>query len=767
MSAIVVRRLFACPSPSLPVARAAPIQGVLASVLDVSPAALLSGAAGSFPPESRFVLYGLARPDLPLPSSPLPCDLTVRKALASPSLVTPAALAGLAFLDAATFTPGSLSSRLSTWQEVLQGQPEGPTVLRWLTEGVSFSDFAAPFSGSFSGAAFSSPCPPPQASRNHPAATSPEFLPFVRSEVAKSLLNGGVRRLGRVGEVAPPHVVCPLGVEPNKPRLIVDARFPNLWQRPPPFAFDRLLDLARTSSPGDLLSVWDHKSGYFHIRLAPDTQGMFGFELDGIYYVYTVLPFGWSVSPYVYQTVSRCVSVFLRRLGIADFTYLDDTAAPSPPGLALAHSYVKGVVLTALGYFVELRKSHIIPAPTQQWLGFVVDLADRTFRVPEPKLVKFLALLDMLLAAPASASVPALRSFAGKCVALAPAVPGALLYTRCIFSLLARADAAGLSSVALDAPSVDELLCWRELRAWHGTRRWRDERHIRVLAAAAADASDTRWGGWFQLPPSCPTGPPSPPVLVGDVWPPAERALDICTREMLAGVRLLECLPPSVRDCTIILTGDNLPMVSLINSERAAAGVSFLAAQRALFRFMMARNIAIDARWVPSAANVVADAISRLPLAGEGSLNRALFLRLQAAWGSPFSLDAFAGPLNAQCARFLSWFRTPVRSPFFRTAALAVDFFAFPGLAAEPGLFVYPPPALLAPAVAHLRDCRARGALVAPWAPGSPWWPVLQRGVVGTPLLLAPQGVVAAVSFPDGSQRPLRAPLYGFFFSFE
>ena len=737
--------------------------------MDSSPASLLAEhAAGSgFPAGSRFHLYGDARPDLGLPAASSPSPLTAREALTNPARVTLADVSGLAFLDAEAFVPGSLSSRLPAWREILRGQPDGERVLRWLEHGVSYTDFLSPFTGSFAGASYSSSEPPPRVFRNHPAAVSDEFLPFVRSEVSKGLANGGIQRLGRVGDVPPPRVVCPLGVEPSKPRLIVDARYPNLWQRPPTFSFDRLLDLARASEPGDLLSVWDHKSGYFHVRLAPDTVGLFGFELDGFYYAYTVLPFGWNVSPYVYQTISRCVSVYLRSLGVADFTYLDDTAAPSPPHLALSHSYVKGLLLSALGYFVELKKSHILPAPTQQWLGFSIDLVARVFRIPKAKLSKFLTLLDAIAASSSSVSVPTLRSFVGKCVSLSPAVPGALLYTRGLFNLLSRADAAGLDFVPVDAPAAAELACWRGLRSWHGTRRWRDERHVRVRAHAATDASDVRWGGWFQLLPADAAASASPPVLIGDVWSSEEAALDIGTREMLAGVRLLECLPPCVRDCILLLDGDNQAMIHLLRSERAAAGAHLLAAQRALFHLLLDRNITIDARWLASADNFLADAISRLPLSGEGCLSRSVFRRLELLRGAAFTIDAFAGPLNAQCPRFISWFHTPARSPVFGTVAAAVDFFAFLSFGAEPGVFAFPPEAVVSAAVAHLRAQRARGVLVTPWSPAAVWWPLVFRCAPRPPVLLAPAGDATTVVFPDGRPRPLRHPLYGVFFDFQ
>jgi len=36
----------------------------------------------------------------------------------------------------------------------------------------------------------------------------------------------------------------------------------------------------------------DDVSGYFHVRLTERSQEFFGFEWDGVYYVYTALNFG-------------------------------------------------------------------------------------------------------------------------------------------------------------------------------------------------------------------------------------------------------------------------------------------------------------------------------------------------------------------------------------------------------------------------------------------------------------------------------------------
>ncbi len=68
---------------------------------------------------------------------------------------------------------------------------------------------------------------------------------------------------------------------------------------------------------------YDIKSGYYHVGLHPVTQRFVGIKLEGVYYVYTCLPFGLSTSPWVFSKVMRENVMFLRRCGIRVLPYLD------------------------------------------------------------------------------------------------------------------------------------------------------------------------------------------------------------------------------------------------------------------------------------------------------------------------------------------------------------------------------------------------------------------------------------------------------------
>jgi hypothetical protein len=96
-------------------------------------------------------------------------------------------------------------------------------------------------------------------------------------------------------------VICPLSVEPTKPRLILDARFVNLWTRESPFSLHSIHSVLPWV--GESAAKADMKSGYFHLQLALGSRRYFCFRWRGATCSYTVLCFGWKASPYVLQTL--------------------------------------------------------------------------------------------------------------------------------------------------------------------------------------------------------------------------------------------------------------------------------------------------------------------------------------------------------------------------------------------------------------------------------------------------------------------------------
>ncbi|CAM9368491.1 unnamed protein product [Ascophyllum nodosum] len=75
-----------------------------------------------------------------------------------------------------------------------------------------------------------------------------------------------------------PRICLPLGVEPNKPRLIWDARHLNSMCKHSPFQMDGV-------GNGAQQVTLDHKSGIHNVPLAPQSWEYFGLCWRGVYYV--------------------------------------------------------------------------------------------------------------------------------------------------------------------------------------------------------------------------------------------------------------------------------------------------------------------------------------------------------------------------------------------------------------------------------------------------------------------------------------------------
>ena len=127
---------------------------------------------------------------------------------------------------------------------------------------------------------------------------------WITAELAKYERIGAIRYCER----ADIDVVNPIGVEPKKPRLITDMRYPNLWCEPTPFRYGSLSEFRRELQKNDLLITVDLKDAFHHVRINDGSLKIFGGCWNSRYFVYTALPFGFNCSPVIFQTMMECVA---------------------------------------------------------------------------------------------------------------------------------------------------------------------------------------------------------------------------------------------------------------------------------------------------------------------------------------------------------------------------------------------------------------------------------------------------------------------------
>ena len=383
----------------------------------------------------------------------------------------------LAFRDPDSFLAGELHRHTSSWHELSERFPsvQQNEVLTWINEKVSIFPYFRPFTGRFQGETFDSDLPPPKLFKNNVSCAP--FVEFIRQTLVQRLRTGAVSLLGKVGQVASPHLVLPLTAEPTKPRLCHDARFLNLWMQEKPFTLDRLTDLPRYVFKDSYQTVIDDKSGYDHILLTEESRTYFGIQWGGWYFTYNTLPFGWKLSPYIYHTTGLMASNFFRSLGVPCSLYIDDrhngqfnVASNHGPYASLSSSdeynfaaaqsavFLVAFYLIRLGYFLGLLKSILVPQKSVPYLGFRADSLDELFYMLPDKQRKFMDLIRDTLKT-RFVSVKTLQRIAGKCASFSLAVPMARLFTREMNAAISKGRQSS-KPILLCGPLRDEIAHW-------------------------------------------------------------------------------------------------------------------------------------------------------------------------------------------------------------------------------------------------------------------------------------------------------------------
>lgn len=287
-------------------------------------------------------------------------------------------------------------------------------VLDWIKNKVSIFPYFQHFRGSIKGEQYDSDRPPHRLFRNNMSCKP--FVRFVQETLINRLGTGAISLVGRVGKVTPPHIVLPLTVEPSKPCLCHDTRYLNLWMKDNPFSLDTLNDLPCYVTKDSFQTVLDDKSGYDHILLTESSRPFFGIQWGGWFFTYNTLPFGWKVSPFIYQTTGLFATGFFRSIGIPCLLYIDDrhngqlqvsfekgeygalaTADERNSAAAKSAIFLIAYYLIRLGYFLGLSKSILIPAKIVTYLGFMADSSREMFHLIPEKKEKFIALIHEIL----------------------------------------------------------------------------------------------------------------------------------------------------------------------------------------------------------------------------------------------------------------------------------------------------------------------------------------------------------------------------------
>ena len=191
-----------------------------------------------------------------------------------------------------------------------------------------------------------------------------------------------------------------------------------------------------------------------------------------------------------------------------------------------------------------------------------------------------------------------------------------------------------------------------------------------------------------------------------------ESILDSNGRELLAILYSLKSFKSFIQGKVVKLYTD-----SKNASVIASKGSTSLRLQRhalEIFQFCAVYNVSIEIEWVPRSLNDYADSLSRVIDFDDWSVSTDFFAYVSSLFG-PFTVDRFASPDSAKCARFYSKFWCPGTEG---VDAFSVDW-------AGENNWLVPPIYLISRLIFHLEVCGARGVLVIPKWLSAAFWPTV------------------------------------------
>ena len=488
-------------------------------------------------------------------------------------------------------------------------------------------------------------------------------------------------------------------------RPVLDLSALNRFVRQIKFRMETPYSVRDSIRPGDWATSLDLKDAYFHVLVHPRFRKWLRFTWAGRVFQFRVLPFGLSLSPWVFTRITRELACCLRSRGIRIRMYLDDWLILAQSAQT-CQTHLRTVLSQArlLGFHPNIQKSELTPSQRFEFLGMDFDSVQMLVR---PSIRRVLRLRETLLDLRSRhrASARLLMGLLGTMESLAPLIPLGRLHKR----PFQRALSHRWSPASLSWDHVIPLGPW----FLTVTAQWLDEDWLQKGVPISSpqhqlelytDASNHGWGAHVLE------------HSAAGVWPPALKGAHINLLEMKAVHMALLSFQAVLSGKAVLLCTDNTTVACYLNKQGGARSSLLSTGAEDILLLCQDKHISIRARHVPGKLNILADVLSRphMTLNTEWSLSQEVLHPVWTHWFRP-QVDLFATKFNHRLPLYVS----PVPDPHaLATDALSINWSLMIG-------YAFPPFPILAKVLRKARLENATLILVAPRWPAQPWFPDL------------------------------------------
>ena len=195
----------------------------------------------------------------------------------------------------------------------------------------------------------------------------------MKKEIGKLLDKKAISKCNSVhGQFLSPFFLVPKPDGTN--RFIINLKELNTFITTNHFKLEDLRTAIKMLTPGMFMSTIDLKDAYFTVPVHKNSRKYLHFCFENQLFEFVCLPFGLSVSPYIFTKIMKPVLSTLREKGFISVNYLDDCLLMGKSRKECKRNIECTLqTLKSLGFHINNEKCQLEPQKTCKFLGFILN----------------------------------------------------------------------------------------------------------------------------------------------------------------------------------------------------------------------------------------------------------------------------------------------------------------------------------------------------------------------------------------------------------
>ena len=193
-----------------------------------------------------------------------------------------------------------------------------------------------------------------------------------------------------------------------------------------------------------------------------DFRKYLGFDWNGQYYTWNILPYGLNVSPFYFCKTLRPAIQYLRQKGVRLMAFMDDILLCSQEK-DIQHDVQLCIdTLQSLGWQINPDKSSLVPETQKEYLGYILNACDDSglpsISIPSRRILKVKKDIRRAFSKP-SVKAHILARLGGQCISMCKAVFPGKLKLRAVYRLL-KTRTCWSDNLTWSKDTVQDLKWW-------------------------------------------------------------------------------------------------------------------------------------------------------------------------------------------------------------------------------------------------------------------------------------------------------------------